>query len=81
MVTCVFEKLASFLLLSLLSIRFEGHQLEEQPGVEVRQQQQRQKDPSLVIALVRTFGTMFIVAAFFKLLQDALQFVSPQILK
>ena len=47
----------------------------------VTAQPRRQKEPSLVIALVKSFGGTFLVAAFFKLLQDLLGFASPFILK
>ena len=41
----------------------------------------RRSEPSLVIALVRSFWPIFLAAAFFKVLQDLLNFVSPQLLK
>jgi hypothetical protein len=39
------------------------------------------KSPSLVMALARSFGGTFFVAGLFKLCQDLLNFVSPQLLK
>ena len=41
----------------------------------------RRKEPSLVLALGRSFAGTFMMAALFKLLQDLLAFVSPQLLK
>ena len=41
----------------------------------------KDKEPSLVLALAKTFGEVFVVAAVFKLIQDLLSFASPQILK
>ena len=41
----------------------------------------KQKEPSLVITLARSFGETFVVAAFFKLGSDLLNFASPFILK
>ncbi len=38
-------------------------------------------NPSLVLALVKTFGWEFSVAGFYKIFQDLLLFASPQILK
>ena len=39
------------------------------------------KSPSLVMALARSFGGTFFLAGVFKLFQDLLNFVSPQLLK
>ena len=61
-----------------LRVRSEGRQLEEQPAVDVRM---KNNNPSLVIPLIKTFGPILFVSAIFKLMQDALQFVNPQILK
>ena len=41
----------------------------------------RRSEPSLVIALAKSFWPIFLAAAFFKVLQDLLNFVSPQLLK
>lgn len=46
-----------------------------------RQATQSTSTPSLVLALVKTFGWEFSVAGFYKVFQDLLLFVSPQILK
>lgn len=47
-----------------------------------RQQQRRSRfGPSLVLALGRSFAGTLVAAAFFKLWQDLLGFVSPQLLK
>ena len=43
--------------------------------------QRRNSEPSLVLALGKTFAGILLAAAFFKLCQDLLGFVSPQILK
>ena len=51
--------------------------LDPEPHIEPR----TKNNPSLVWALVKTFWKIFAVSAFFKLLQDLLVFVSPQILK
>ena len=50
------------------------------------QQQQRRrrrkpKEPSLVWALIRSFGQTFVYAGVLKFFQDLLNFVSPQLLK
>ncbi|XP_064405659.1 multidrug resistance-associated protein 1-like [Halichondria panicea] len=42
---------------------------------------QRQTEPSLVWALTKTFWIVFLTSGFFKLLQDLLAFVSPQLLR
>lgn len=39
------------------------------------------KQASILPALIRTFGPMFLFGAFLKLIQDVLTFVSPQILR
>ena len=46
-----------------------------------RRKKRGPKEPSLVMALARSFGGTFFVAGVFKLLQDLLNFVSPQLLK
>ncbi len=48
---------------------------------EVGGRRRRTKTPSIVWAMSRAFGGTFIVAGFFKLANDTLAFVSPQILK
>ncbi|XP_062976293.1 ATP-binding cassette sub-family C member 3 [Elgaria multicarinata webbii] len=40
----------------------------------------KQKEPSFLKALLRTFGPYFLIGSFFKLLQDLLSFVNPQLL-
>ena len=42
---------------------------------------ERKGSPSLVWALTKAFGSTFFVAALFKVANDLLTFVSPQILK
>ena len=39
------------------------------------------KQPSLILTLGRAFGSLFFTAAIFKVGQDLLTFVSPQVLK
>ncbi|KAH0629433.1 hypothetical protein JD844_011498 [Phrynosoma platyrhinos] len=39
-----------------------------------------QKEPSFFKALIRTFGPYFLIGSFFKLIQDLLSFVNPQLL-
>ncbi|XP_042311067.1 ATP-binding cassette sub-family C member 3 isoform X5 [Sceloporus undulatus] len=39
-----------------------------------------QKEPSFLKALVKTFGPYFLIGSFFKLVQDLLSFVNPQLL-
>lgn len=39
------------------------------------------KQASILPALIKTFGPMFLFGAFLKLIQDLLTFVSPQILR
>uniref|UniRef100_A0A8D0L774 MRP3 protein n=1 Tax=Sphenodon punctatus TaxID=8508 RepID=A0A8D0L774_SPHPU len=41
---------------------------------------QKQKEPSFLKALLRTFGPYFLIGSFFKLFQDLLSFVNPQLL-
>ena len=50
----------------------------QEPAVAVRQ---RARDPSLVMALVKSYGFLLFIAGFLKLGSDLLTFVSPQILK
>ena len=45
------------------------------------QQRRHVRNPSLLWALTKTFGSAFMFAALFKLGQDLLGFASPQILK
>ncbi|XP_060620764.2 ATP-binding cassette sub-family C member 3 isoform X1 [Anolis sagrei] len=40
-----------------------------------------QKEPSFLKALIRTFGPYFIIGSFFKVIQDLLAFVNPQLLR
>ncbi|XP_058021721.1 ATP-binding cassette sub-family C member 3 isoform X2 [Ahaetulla prasina] len=40
----------------------------------------KQKEPSFFKALLRTFGPYFLIGSFFKLIQDLLSFVNPQLL-
>ena len=39
------------------------------------------KSPSLVMAIIKAYGFTFFVAGIFKLGQDLLSFISPQLLK
>lgn len=75
-----------------ISIRFGHVRVEEgeyQPinvGVSedvrvITAQPREQKEPSLLIALAKSFGGTFLVAAVFKFFQDLLGFASPFILK
>ena len=50
-------------------------------GVRVITAGRKKKEPSLVWALAKTFWGIFVAAAFFKFVQDLLNFVSPQVLK
>uniref|UniRef100_A0A670IZ84 ATP binding cassette subfamily C member 3 n=1 Tax=Podarcis muralis TaxID=64176 RepID=A0A670IZ84_PODMU len=40
----------------------------------------KQKEPSFLKALLRTFGPYFLIGSFFKLIQDLLSFVNPKLL-
>nr|XP_034960244.1 canalicular multispecific organic anion transporter 2 [Zootoca vivipara] len=40
----------------------------------------KQKEPSFLKALLRTFGPYFLIGSFFKLMQDLLSFVNPKLL-
>ncbi|XP_044275915.1 ATP-binding cassette sub-family C member 3 isoform X2 [Varanus komodoensis] len=40
----------------------------------------KQKEPSFLKALIRSFGPYFLIGSFFKLIQDLLSFVNPQLL-
>ncbi|CAI8018869.1 Multidrug resistance-associated protein 1 [Geodia barretti] len=44
-------------------------------------QRRREAEPSLVLALLKSFWPVLLASAFFKLVQDLLNFVSPQVLK
>lgn len=41
----------------------------------------KQNEPSFLRALLRAFGPYFLIGSFFKLLQDLLSFVNPQLLR
>ena len=41
----------------------------------------RRKEPSLAFTLAKTFGSTYVLGALFKLAQDLLGFVGPQLLK
>ena len=45
------------------------------------QKKKGSKEPSLVWALARSFGGVFMMGGLFKFLQDILNFVGPQLLK
>ena len=60
-----------------ISFQKASHRREEQNSERTR----KPKSPSLVMALARSFGGTFFVAGLFKLCQDLLNFVSPQLLK
>ncbi|NXK48651.1 MRP3 protein, partial [Chauna torquata] len=51
----------------------------EEAEVLIRDKQHNRK-PSFLKALLRTFGPYFLVGSFFKLIQDLLSFVNPQLL-
>ena len=55
-------------------------QTEDTDGVRVKRKKGK-RGPSLVMALIKAYGFTFFVAGIFKLGQDFLAFVSPQILK
>ena len=46
-----------------------------------KESKKKAKSPSIVMALARSFGGTFFLAGLFKLCQDLLNFVSPQLLK
>lgn len=41
----------------------------------------KQKEPSFLKALFRAFGPYFLIGSFYKLIQDLLSFVNPQLLR
>lgn len=41
----------------------------------------KEKKPSFFKALLRTFGPYFLIGSFFKVIQDLLSFVNPQLLR
>lgn len=41
----------------------------------------KQKEPSFLKALLRAFGPYFLIGSFYKLIQDLLSFVNPQLLR
>ncbi|KFQ45688.1 Canalicular multispecific organic anion transporter 2, partial [Nestor notabilis] len=51
----------------------------EEAEVLIRSKKHKRK-PSFLKALLRTFGTYFLIGSFFKLIQDLLSFVNPQLL-
>jgi hypothetical protein len=55
--------------------------LNAEEQVEVVEPSKSGYQPSLTKALMRAFGPQFLASAFFKLCQDILIFVSPQLLK
>ena len=61
------------------SLDFVG-QTEDTDGVRVKRKKGK-RGPSLVMAIIKAYGFTFFVAGIFKLGQDLLSFVSPQILK
>lgn len=52
----------------------------EEAEVLVRDKKHNRK-PSFFKALLRTFGPYFLIGSFFKLIQDLLSFVNPQLLR
>ncbi|KRT79870.1 ABC transporter ATP-binding protein [Oryctes borbonicus] len=50
-------------------------------GVDFVENTPKKKQASILPALVKTFGPMFLFGAFLKLVQDILTFVSPQVLR
>lgn len=69
--------------------RSDGYQpvsiQDDDEGIHLVSRQSRRKkkksEPSLVLALSRTFWVIFLSSAMIKLVQDLLTFVNPQILK
>ncbi|XP_074870252.1 ATP-binding cassette sub-family C member 3 isoform X2 [Carettochelys insculpta] len=58
-----------------------NHVGDDPKGVEVLIRDKRQrKEPSFLKALLRTFGPYFLIGSFYKLIQDLLSFVNPQLL-
>ncbi|XP_071620330.1 ATP-binding cassette sub-family C member 3 isoform X2 [Heliangelus exortis] len=51
----------------------------EEAEVLIRDKQHNRK-PSFLKAMIRTFGPYFLIGSFFKLIQDLLSFVNPQLL-
>uniref|UniRef100_A0A674JRT1 ATP binding cassette subfamily C member 3 n=1 Tax=Terrapene triunguis TaxID=2587831 RepID=A0A674JRT1_9SAUR len=51
----------------------------EEAEVLIRDKRQH-KEPSFLKALLRTFGPYFLIGSFYKLIQDLLSFVNPQLL-
>ena len=58
----------------------EGRQRDEAEILLVRNPLKKGK-PSLFWALCRTFGPHFLVSSFYKMVQDVLMFVGPEILR
>lgn len=52
----------------------------EEAEVLIRDKRHNRK-PSFLKALMRTFGPYFLIGSFFKLIQDLLSFVNPQLLR
>ena len=63
--------------------RVESEEEEEGEGKRGRGRGRgkRKKEPSLVFTLAKTFGSAYLLAAVFKLAQDLLGFVGPQVLR
>lgn len=56
------------------------HSINYEPS-EQHTRRRPSKEPSLVLALSKSFGGIVMMAAVFKLFSDILSFVSPQVLK
>jgi len=57
----------------------EGRAVEESEILIVKAQ--KTKEPSLLLALCRTFGPYFLISCLYKIIQDVLMFVGPEILR
>lgn len=62
---------------SLKSPVMSGHKLKGEKPPEL---EGKQHEPSLIIALFRTYGAIYSVSLLWKFISDVLQFVSPVLL-
>ncbi|KAK9685100.1 hypothetical protein K7432_015628 [Basidiobolus ranarum] len=65
-----------------LEDQYKARQISDQfQDVWQRELRQEKKDPSMAWTLAKSFGVPFLYGAFFKVLEDILAFVQPQLLK
>lgn len=53
----------------------------EESEILIVKRQQKSEEPSLFWALCLTFGPYFLISCLYKLIQDVLMFIGPEILR